>query len=175
MLLNIKFWIVHKLKIIKGLAIGHSSIYKYPSSTSFCCNINIGNYCYIGPHSEIHAAGGVEIGNATIIGPRVIIYSSNHNYLVATSLPYDSKVIKKKVVVGKYCWFGDSVKVAPGVCVGDGCIVAMGSVLNGSYPRFSIIGGNPAVVIRNRSKEDVDNLKKLINEEVYYLGSTQSD
>ena len=43
-------------------------------------NISIGNNCYIGHSGSIYGLGGITIENSVIIGPRVIIYSSNHNY-----------------------------------------------------------------------------------------------
>jgi len=119
-------------------------------------NIEIGSNCYIGPYGNIHGLGGVTIENSVIIGPRVIIYSSNHNYKNAQFIPYDREVIKKPVYIEKGVWIGDSVKIVPGVKIGMGSIIGMGSVVTKDVEPFSVIGGNPARVIRKRDEKDIE-------------------
>ena len=57
-------------------------------------------------------------------------------------------------VVGNDAWFGYRVTVMPGVRVGDGAIVASGSVVVDDVPDFGIVGGNPAKLIRRRYREE---------------------
>lgn len=53
-------------------------------------------------------------------------------------------------IVGNDVWIGRDAVVMPGTRIGDGCIVATGSVVTGVVPPYSIIGGNPARTIRRR-------------------------
>ncbi|MCX6266787.1 MAG: DapH/DapD/GlmU-related protein [Bacteroidetes bacterium] len=59
------------------------------------------------------------------------------------------------VNVGNHCWLGASVIIMPNVSLGDYCIVAANSFVNKSFPSFSIIGGNPAKLIRIFTKEEI--------------------
>lgn len=53
-------------------------------------------------------------------------------------------------MVGNDVWLGLDAVVMPGVRLGDGCIVAAKSVVTKSFEPYSIIGGNPARLIRKR-------------------------
>lgn len=61
-----------------------------------------------------------------------------------------SDVGKKEVVIGNNVWIGWNCTILKGVSIGDNCIVAAGSVvLKGDYPRNTLIGGNPARVVKH--------------------------
>ncbi len=51
-------------------------------------------------------------------------------------------------VIGNDVWIGQSVVLARGITLGDGCVVAAGSVVTRSVPPYAIVGGNPAQLIR---------------------------
>ena len=136
-------------------------------------SIDVGDYVYIGPGSKFHAGGTITIRDGVVIGPDVTIWTVNHDISIESieTLPYGSKVITKEVVIGRGCWIGTKVKITPGVHLGDGCIVAMGSVVTKSWPDFSIIGGNPAKIIKMRYKNDKEyyDLKGLLDNEKWYI------
>ena len=129
-------------------------------------NIEIGDNVYIGGNSSIWGIGGLSIGDNTIIGPRVTIHTSNHNWEHPTMLPYDNRSIMKKVEIGANCWLGDNVMICPGVHIGEGAVVAMGSVVTKDVPPLSLVGGNPAKVIKRRDQREYE---KLLKEKKFYL------
>jgi virginiamycin A acetyltransferase len=53
-------------------------------------------------------------------------------------------------VVGHDVWFGTGATILPGARIGSGTIVAAGAVVGGEVPSYSVVGGNPARVIRPR-------------------------
>jgi len=86
------------------------------------------------------------------------IITENHNY-EGTMLPYDNTFIVKNVKIGDCVWFGDQVLVVGNVNIGEGAIVAAGSVVCKDVPPLAIVGGNPARVIKYRNKEHYQKLK----------------
>lgn len=130
-------------------------------------NISVGHHVYIGPGASFHGRGGISIADGAIFGPRVTIHSSNHNYESATSVPYDGGVCVRPVVVEEAVWVGDNVMICPGVRVGRGAVIGMGSVVTKDVPAFSVVGGNPARVIKRRSNHDL--AEQMIRQRKFYL------
>lgn len=129
-------------------------------------NIQIGSNVYIGGDAYIWGIGGIEIGENTILGPRVTIHTSNHRYENANYLPYDNYSYLQSVKIGKNVWIGDSAMICPGVEIGDGAVIAMGSVVAKDVPAMAIVAGNPARIVKMRDKERYDYLEK---NKKYYL------
>ena len=103
------------------------------------------------------AGGGITIGDNCHFSRGLTIYSENHNYS-GESIPYDAKKIKKPVVIGENVWIGMNVNVCPGATIGSGAIVGMGSVVVGDIPPLSIVGGNPAKVLKYRDRQHYESL-----------------
>lgn len=110
----------------------------------------VGNNVGLGTHGFLGCAGGVEIGDDTIFGNFVSIHSENHNFS-ETELPIRQQGVNRKgVKIGRDCWVGAKVTFLDGARIGDGCIVAAGAVVRGTFPAYSIIGGVPAKIIKSR-------------------------
>ncbi len=62
---------------------------------------------------------------------------------------------KGDTLIGNDVWLGYDATLMPGVKVGDGAIVATRSVVVSDVPEYSIVGGNPARVIRQRFPSEV--------------------
>jgi acetyltransferase-like isoleucine patch superfamily enzyme len=128
--------------------------------------LSIGDYVYIGPNASIQAIGKVTIGRGTICGPNLTIYSANHRFRDADSIPYDSVYLKKEVFIGDNVWIGGSVIIVPGTKIGEGSIIGAGTVVSGIIPPMSIVVGNPCRII---GKRDEKHYFKLKNEDKIYL------
>jgi acetyltransferase-like isoleucine patch superfamily enzyme len=137
---------------IEGLKLGYNvSIH---DNTSIECSgslknlgkgIIIGNNVGIGRNSHLGGAGGITIGDDTILGQYVSIHSENHNVGIQGGKIRLSGVSRKGVVIGSNCWIGAKATILDGVRLGDNCIVAAGAVLlNGVYEDNSVYGGIPA-------------------------------
>ena len=112
--------------------------------------LKLGRNVGISPQTQCNAAGGIEIGDDTLIGPGCTLWSVNHRYQDA-SVPirwqgYDAQPI----VVGRDCWIAARAIVLAGVHIGDGSVVAAGAVVNRTCAPGSILAGVPAKVIGRR-------------------------
>jgi virginiamycin A acetyltransferase len=105
---------------------------------------------------------------ALAAGVRFVMAGANHAVLGASTFPFGifggdwgetmdlvmSAPSRGDTVVGNDVWLGYSVVVMPGVAIGDGAIVAAGSMVTADVPPYAIAGGNPARVLRMRYDED---------------------
>jgi len=121
----------------------------------------LGDWIYVGPYSHFYARGGLIIDDHTIIGPRVTIMTSMHNYHDAKYVPYDEVELLETVDIGMACWIGFGAIIMPGVVLGKGCIVAAGAVVTSSFDDGAIIGGNPARLIKMRNLQHLENCLAL--------------
>lgn len=118
------------------------------------------NVC-IDPLCHINAVGGCHIGNGCQIGGEAIILTVEHQYTGGESLPYDPVRLVKPVYIEDYVWIGMRASICAGVRIGEGAIIAMGSVVVEDVPPLAIVAGNPAQVLTYRSKPDFERLKSL--------------
>lgn len=108
-------------------------------------NVGISEFAYIG------GAGGLRIGDDVIVGQYFSAHPENHVVSDLTRPIREQGVTRSGIVIGPDCWIGAKVTVLDGVTLGRGCVVAAGSVVNRSFPDFSIIGGVPARLLRSRA------------------------
>ena len=113
-------------------------------------NIVIEDFGCVGVRSLI--SSNVHIGEHTMMGPNVRIYTQNH--LFNKELKKFEGYEYKEVKIGKNCWIGDGVIILPGVSIGDGCIIGAGSVVTKSFGDYVLIAGNPAVAKKRLVEEE---------------------
>lgn len=116
-------------------------------------NLILHDNIVLGENIFINSHGGVEICSGTITGPDVMIFSINHVYDSSEVLPFAEELSLKKVVIGENCWIGARAFICPGVELGEGCVVAGGSVVTRSFPPCSVVGGNPAKLLKIKNVE----------------------
>jgi len=121
--------------------------------------LHIGDDVGIGQKCYINAVGGCHIGRGCQIAAETIILTTEHQYGGGQSLPFDSTRLVKPVYIEDYVWIGMRTCIAPGVRIGEGAIVGMGSIVTQDVPPLAIVAGNPAKVVMFRGKETFDALK----------------
>lgn len=124
-------------------------------------NIILGDNVYVGEGTKIYAQGNVTIKSGTIIADTVDIRTANHYYngVELNMLPFDEKVLISPVTIEENVWVASHVLILPGVTIGEGAVIAAGAVVTKDVPPYSIVGGNPAKVIKYRDIERYRQLK----------------
>ena len=115
----------------------------------FDSRVRLGNNSGIGVNAFI--AAHVSIGNDVMMGPDCMIFTSNHE-MDSVEIPMWKQGFTepKPVVIEDDVWIGARVIILPGVRVGMGSVIGAGSVVTHDVEPYSIVGGNPAKLIRYR-------------------------
>jgi acetyltransferase-like isoleucine patch superfamily enzyme len=111
-------------------------------------------------NTYIEASGGVSIGRYFHTGRGLTIFSTNHKYEEAESIPYAEEYIAGPVVIKDFVWCGANVTIVPRVTVGEGAVIAAGSVVTKDVPGGAVVGGNPAKVLKHRDMGRFNELKE---------------
>ncbi len=115
-------------------------------------NITIGDNVYINFGCVILDCGQVVIGNSTLIGPNVGIFSGNHTLDAEERAA--GGLVPKDIRIGERVWIGGNVSIVPGVSIGSNTIIAAGSVVTRDIPDGVLAAGNPCRVLRPITSED---------------------
>ena len=114
--------------------------------------IEIGENCSIGPYSIIYGHGGVTIGNNVLIAGATMIIPNNHNFK-DTSVPIAFQGNESLgIVIEDDVWIGHACSILDGIKIGQGSVIAAGSVVNENVEPYSIMGGVPAKLLMKRKK-----------------------
>lgn len=108
-------------------------------------NVGLGEKCHYG------CAGGIEIGDNTIIGIYVTMHSENHTFSKLDKPIREQGVNHKGIKIGCDCWIGAKATILDGTVIGNGCVIAAGAVITGQFPDNCVIGGIPAKIIKYRT------------------------
>lgn len=112
-------------------------------------NIEIGDNSGIGMYAKV--PNNIKIGKDVMMGVNVTIFSTNHGF-ERTDIPMRKQGMKetKPVEIEDDVWIGSNAIIMAGRRIAKGTIVAAGSVVTKDFPEYSIIGGNPARLIKSR-------------------------
>jgi len=112
-------------------------------------NVEVGSFCSISDNVFIGGSGH----------PMHFVSTSpvflRHRDSVKTKLATFEYLDLPRTKIGNDVWLGHGVRVRAGVEIGHGAVVAMGSVVTKDVPPYSVVGGNPARVLRMRFSEEV--------------------
>jgi acetyltransferase-like isoleucine patch superfamily enzyme len=122
-------------------------------------SIYMGSDVVIGPGAWFSAVNTqIRIGDKVMFGPQVGIIAGDHNTGVVGAYMFD--VAEKRpgddipVLIESDVWVGFRATILKGVTVGRGSIIAAGALVVKDVPRYAIVGGVPARVIRMRWSDE---------------------
>lgn len=122
--------------------------------------IRIGASTFVGGHTLIAATMSIEIGSDVLISHQCIVTDSDNHSLKLSERRNDidgwrkgrksdwSTTARRPVVIKDGAWLGARAIILKGVTVGEGAIVGAGAVVTKDVPDWTIVAGNPALVIR---------------------------
>lgn len=129
-------------------------------------SIEIGEHSYIGEGSRIWSQASIRIGNDVLISHLVDIHDTDSHPIDAEERVRDARSIlagsgclvpaqtlSAPVVIGDRAWIGFKATILKGVTIGEGAIVAAGSVVTRDVAPYTVVAGNPARQIRELKEE----------------------
>lgn len=145
--------VVNEETVIKG----ENSVIRSFSTFDNPRTLSIGKNTAINRGFSVLGRGKVTIGDFVHIGPNVTILTANHYMWEEGFDAYPTYT--KDVVIKNSVWIGDHAIVLPGVRVGEGSVIGAGSVVTKDVPKWKVVGGNPAKVIKERPKQKPREIK----------------
>lgn len=140
------FYYRNRINLGKKVIISEMVTIKFPE------RVKIGDRSFLGKGTYIQGSGTVDIGEDVLIGPYCKIWSSNHAFYT-TKIPINQQGHTfNNVTIGSDVWLGTGATILSGCKIGDGAIIAAGSVVTKDVPEYVIVGGNPARVIKERDR-----------------------
>lgn len=129
-----------------GRKVDDSFVLAPPFYTTGGLDIRVGRNVFINQNCTFYDLGGLDIGDDVMIGPNVSLITSSHPIEPSQRR---NGVIAKPIVIGKNVWIAAGATIIGGVTVGENSVVAAGSVVTRDVPPNTLVGGNPARVIRS--------------------------
>lgn len=113
--------------------------------------IRIGPNCEIADYALLMANERIEVGPSTYIAPFAVLRDTNHVFQGTETHWRRTPHITMPIVVGANCYLGERCYVMPGVTIGDGAVIAPGSVVTKSVRPHEIWAGFPARRVAHRT------------------------
>lgn len=125
-------------------------------------DVIIGNNSLIGLRCTI--IGPCEIGNDVLLAQNIVVSGQNHGYEDINISIREQKSITGKITIHDQAWIGANAVIVAGITIGKHSIVAAGAVVVKDVPDYTIVGGNPAKILKQYSpdSQEWERLKKKV-------------
>ncbi|MBS4218992.1 CatB-related O-acetyltransferase [Bacillus sp. FJAT-49711] len=130
-------------------------------------NVRLGDFVSVnGPGTRLSSRiKGIEIGSYSSIASNVVLQEDYHRTDKVSSYFMNNNLFNKgiekdiyskgKIVIEEDVWIGSSSVVLSGVRIGRGSVIGAGSIVTKDIPRYSIVAGNPARVLKKRFEDHI--------------------
>jgi len=146
---------IYEYVTLKNVVLGD---FTYIAKHSEIMHTTIGKFCSIGEKCKI----GLGLHPTDLISTHPIFYSTRQQAQISFTAEnnYDEY---KEIHIGHDVWIGTSVMIMDGMTIGNGAIIAAGSIVTHDVPAYAIVAGIPAKVIRYRFSKDECKMLQNIN------------
>ena len=131
---------------LTGLTVDESFRLISPFYSTCGRHLTIGRNVFINQNCTLYDLAPVSIGDDVLIGPNVSIITDGHPVPPSRRTAY---VAAKPIVIERGVWIAAGATLIGGVTIGENSVVAAGSVVTKDVPANTLVGGNPAKVIRS--------------------------
>lgn len=134
------------------------SVVLSPFTIQYGRHVKLGTWTFVNFGATFLDANMITLGDFVAVGPNVQFITDTHPVRPedrfqppneGDTLPFRVVNYALPIVVGDYAWIGAGSIILPGVTVGEGAVVAAGSVVTRDVAPRMIVGGNPAREIRS--------------------------
>lgn len=137
----------HRRGLLKafGARIGDGVVIKPKVKIKFPWRLEIGDYSWIGEDVWIDNLAPVKIGSNACISQGAYLCTGSHDW---SSPTFD--LIVKPITIGDGAWVAAKSTVGPGVTVGEGAVLGLGSTTSKDLEPWCVYSGSPAELVRKR-------------------------
>jgi acetyltransferase-like isoleucine patch superfamily enzyme len=129
-----------------GKKVDESFLLIPPFYTAGGNEIRVGRNVFVNQNCTFYDLGGLDIADDVMIGPNVSIMTTGHPLGPSQRR---AATIGKPIVIERNVWIAAGATIIGGVTVGENSVVAAGSVVTRNVPPNTLVGGNPARIIRS--------------------------
>jgi putative colanic acid biosynthesis acetyltransferase WcaF len=131
-----------------GSRIGAGVVVRANVNISFPWRLSVGDYVWIGEDVGILSLATVTIESNVCLSQRAYLCTGSHDYQRE-----DFQLITRPIMVRAGSWIAAQAFIGPGVEIGQGAVVAAGSVVMKDVPPYTLARGNPAEVCKTLRRE----------------------
>lgn len=166
--------------VIKGTKSYYSNAYT-PNFEDYVVRYLYGDEYSLSHFQPLWNYDKLYIGNYVCIGAEAIILmggNNTHRMDWFSCYPFmekikDAYISKGDTIIHDGVWIGMRAIIMPGVQIGEGAVIAANSVVTKDVSPYSIVGGNPAVFIKNRFDENT--IAELLQLQIYNRPESEID
>jgi putative colanic acid biosynthesis acetyltransferase WcaF len=129
-----------------GSKIGKGVVLKSGVKIKFPWRLEVGDHSWVGEDVWIDNLASVRIGSHACVSQGAYLCTGSHDW---SSPSFD--LIVKPITVGDNAWVAAKSTVGPGVTVGEGAVLGLGSTTSKDLEPWSIYAGSPAVFVKRRT------------------------
>jgi putative colanic acid biosynthesis acetyltransferase WcaF len=109
-------------------------------------NLTMGAHSCLANDVDCYSVDAVVLGDFATVSQQSMLCTATHDYSDPAF-----RLVTKPITIGPRAWIGARAFIAPGVNVGEGAVVGAASAVFRDVETWTVVGGNPARLLKNRS------------------------